>query len=522
MKYSQLLILLLLAGCSDSSPTSTPYIPPDPIVAETPKQRVNAFIQDWHGAWAHVVASDPVVARNDPSKLLETAQEEMTSGDDFQEGLEKLRAAMPTAEDIQRLSEKWGHTEFAVEQRHFTESGIGPDSPRGYSHEATHDPAVESIVDSEIDGPNATVETTSDREYPEFYVYELQLVDGDWRINRIRSYLDPPGAREFSATERKTILAQVRPDAPLPDLETGIEPNCEKLFADGREVTIFEEPSPIEVIDAGTIEIASGILGAYDFGWDQDGFRPLSRSVPPGTYRADYATVDGLVIAARVRFQENRDVAGWKPAVRLDGENHVVGVDYANVAFFDAANYMKLEKRELEDRYQDWLDLSLAKQDPQPAAGMSLTSPKEGAPDCIVTNSGVGDGGYPVYWGLDSKGEVVSLVVDFHLVGEVLEETIAIDWSLDQLNEPVHHPLLEKNGVSLSITTDGRLGAGFRVTGDRFKSARLLDKQQKTIVDTYRCRLSDRPGYQFYAIGQPLKNLEPASLEITLVTGYRN
>jgi hypothetical protein len=41
-----------------------------------------------------------------------------------------------------------------------------------------------------------------------------------------------------------------------------------------------------------------------------------------------------------------------------------------------------------------------------------------GTNDTVIADSGWGDGGYPVYWGVDENGKPVVLLVDFRLLAE--------------------------------------------------------------------------------------------------------
>lgn len=40
------------------------------------------------------------------------------------------------------------------------------------------------------------------------------------------------------------------------------------------------------------------------------------------------------------------------------------------------------------------------------------------ANDAVISDSGFGDGGYPVYWGVDGSDRLVVLVVEFMLFPE--------------------------------------------------------------------------------------------------------
>jgi hypothetical protein len=270
------------------------------------------------------------------------------------------------------------------------------------------------------------------------------------------------------------------------------------------------------MVRIGTLQISSGAIGAYDFGWSGEDFRPLGRSVPLGEHLVEIAVADRLVVAARVTFDQEGKGTEWRPAVRVDNESHVVGVDTANVSFFDAKSFMMLEAREQERRYEE----GVIEHSPLGAKFVHLKAPKNQAPDCVVITSGMGDGGYPCYWGLDQNGAIVSLVVDFLVVAEFLNETVSLEWSTVELNKTVGHPILEEYKIEAGFYTTGI--SGFKVHGEKFEHARLLSADGKVLFDSLRCGHSQSGEESFYYWEMPESGIDSATLEIVISTGHRN
>ena len=387
----------------------------DDIIALTSEARVESYIADYYRTWLRFIEGD-------------------------------------SKGDLEGDFDAWEKTIRETNRRHFSSTEPDDEGASTFGlYEADHDPKYEKLRGSKTG--SAIVETFMGREggTSEFYEYELRLEGGDWRLISIRSFFDPEGKRAYADQKIQEILLKIPDDEPWFALDTGIEPNCHKLFELGRQVDLGYETAPLEIRDRGRLRLSSGVLGAFDFGWSLCDFSPISRRVPPGDYEIQEARADGCCLAGRILFDTDKVATHYHPATTLEQgpNNHMVGVDYSNVAFFDAAAFMALEEREKDRLYEQAVVGNRRLPSPKeiedhleefPSAlrdskreDFARTSvyetirtvrmrTKEGEPqDCVVFDSG-GDGAYPVYWGVDNAGVSVSLTVDFLI--EFLSETI--------------------------------------------------------------------------------------------------
>jgi hypothetical protein len=230
---------------------------------------------------------------------------------------------------------------------------------------------------------------------------------GDWRIVRLRQFLDPPDAPFLDAEEKARFEnPTIHPLQKLSAEEAGVDGN--ELFSPGKSVELDDDLSSIEVRSVGMLDVTTGILVVGDLGYDPGVLSPVGQRVPPGSYPAEVAVAFGRNAALRVRFSD-RKVAKWHPADMNDDGGHVVGVDAGNVAVMDLAAIMTLNARDKERAFDIY---ERACQRPR-SQMLSLI----GTNDTVIADSGWGDGTYPVYWGVDGDGKPAVLVVDFQLIG---------------------------------------------------------------------------------------------------------
>ncbi|MEV4261153.1 DUF4241 domain-containing protein [Kribbella sp. NPDC049584] len=176
-------------------------------------------------------------------------------------------------------------------------------------------------------------EQGTQRRYSE---YRLVILDGQWRIDRVMSFVDPPGAPLIDESEAQRLLTAARTEGPLDPIDPDLELNIPSLFAAGREVAPFGTSANLSAHRLGDISCQSGVLTARDFSYNGFDLEPLARRVPAGTYPVEVATVDKANVALRLRLSD-LPVATWHAAQRTNG-THIIGVDYANVAILDLAD----------------------------------------------------------------------------------------------------------------------------------------------------------------------------------------
>ncbi len=416
----------------------------------------------------------------------------------------------------------WEQKVKELSERHFLKGQTDQESEGTFCFSSPdHDTGQEEVKRTQIDKDTATIETECHSGLSTFFEYALQRQDRDWRIVKIQRLFHDEDEEILSSEDRSRILAAVQDLTPHPPLPDSNEPNCDRLFEMGRQVRIFDEPARIEVTDLGRIQLASGVIGAYDLGWPPERFRPLRQRVPSGDFPVEIAKAGGFVIAARIRFDSTREAGQWIPAFPLEQDSHDVGVDYGNVSFFDAGNFMSLRQRELERIYHETVEASANNQG-SGAHWVRLVSKPPACPDCVMVDSGMGDGSYPCYWGMAEDGEVVSLVADFLMVAEFLSETITVPWSSSDLGKKVVHPKLRKSQIQLSLKYDPDGESGFEVIGEHFERARLLNREGLVVCDSesggQRCSTDGN----FHYTTANLREIRDATLEIRIYLGYRN
>ncbi|MEN3793246.1 DUF4241 domain-containing protein [Fulvimarina sp. MAC3] len=161
---------------------------------------------------------------------------------------------------------------------------------------------------------------------------------------------------------------------------------------------------------------------------------PQSRRVKPGSYPVSivvgtpkYSSAALLVIrfaeGVPDRFAmgvpEGRSAEGLK-----DDEYYGVPVDAGLAAFANTAFAADIEKREAEeiarigDDYSNYYDDVLAAQFPGTTSSeFGLHKPlPEGTGAAAISQSGWGDGFYPVIWGLDANGTPMLAYIDFQVI----------------------------------------------------------------------------------------------------------
>jgi hypothetical protein len=130
--------------------------------------------------------------------------------------------------------------------------------------------------------------------------------------------------------------------------------------------------------------------------------------VRPGTYPAEVAVAFERNVAMRVRFADHK-IARWHPADMGTG-GHVVGVDAGNVAILDVAAIMTVKARDKDRAFDLYVHASV-----RPHAQMLSLATTH---DAVIADTAWGDGGYPVYWGVDADKKPVMLLVDFLLLSQ--------------------------------------------------------------------------------------------------------
>lgn len=342
------------------------------IVEEEAKNLVTSYIRAWHDRWKSVDAIDSRI-------------------------------------DLRR----WQQLIDELDEANFV-PGASSGSSSGYGTPPDHDPVTEHVSGFVAEeGGVARVETVTDGFVKSFWEYEVVASAGGLRLAKIRRFFAAKGTPVVDPSRIDGILAASKRDAPLEELPRGVEPNGDVLFEEGRTFEVGGEAHRVVVRKLGELATRSGVLSVLDFGYDAHDLAAFTRRVSPGRYPVDAAILAGRIAALRVRFS-NAPVATWHPATR--GEyGHIVGVDAGNVALFDVSSFAHLEewnKARLFERHVVEVE--------RPRASLvTLWEPNDG----VIADSGVGDGSYPCYWGVDAEGRTARLLVDFLMAATFHEDS---------------------------------------------------------------------------------------------------
>ena len=394
----------------------------------------------------------------------------------------------------------WASLVDEVDKAHFR-PGASSGSEQSCGFPPDHDPEEEKIVGFvPEEAGTARVETAREGIVPVYWEYEIVLAGGAPRLAKIRRFLHPKGTPVVDRADAERTLAAPSAKADLRPLPRGVDPAGDSVFQPGRVVTVGQEPHPIEVRTLGALATRTGALSVRDFAYDGHGLAALERRVPPGRYPVDVAIVATRVAALRVQLSE-APVAAWHPATFTSG-GHVVGVDAANVAVFDVGSFVTLEAWQKERLFEEHVAEA-----PRPNARLITLREKN---DCVIVETGAGDGAYPCYWGVDARGNIARLFVDFLLVASFLEETVSIPWT----GGAIRHPLLDEWDVSVEID-----GAVLVARGAAFERARLV-RDGEPIADTTQLGVDVCDDERTHDL--PEEVMPPLTIEITLATGYRN
>jgi hypothetical protein len=185
-----------------------------------------------------------------------------------------------------------------------------------------------------------------------------------------------------------------------------------------------------ELLHVGTVSFPTGAITATD-PYFASNARPFERRVTPGAYALELGRIRAGVLGTRTAFARLRlrpdieVVSNEFATVHPDGWD-AYPVDSGLGSFMDDS--ARPEFLEAMDRFEaatpggdyhrDVLAPDLARSAPAPGRPgiWSIHRPPGTDTQIAVFRSGLGDGSYSSYWGLDEVGEPVTLLTDFGLV----------------------------------------------------------------------------------------------------------
>ncbi|PQO48110.1 DUF4241 domain-containing protein [Blastopirellula marina] len=185
----------------------------------------------------------------------------------------------------------------------------------------------------------------------------------------------------------------------------------------------------VEWRDVGMLPISTGQIVACD-PLTFVGPRPLDRTIEPGEYPlrvliAHYLNEDQRIAAAVLVVEHSQFPHSWQMATTegesrsklKPGEIYGYPVDSGTAGFLDLATAKALDAVLLEDFAYLEKILDDLQANYEPTRSWTI-HPIQGDLDLCLSafSSGVGDGSYPCYWGLDTDGHVVWLLTEFDLL----------------------------------------------------------------------------------------------------------
>lgn len=182
-------------------------------------------------------------------------------------------------------------------------------------------------------------------------------------------------------------------------------PNLWKAFRDGAIFKLGETDHLVTMssADAGSIALPSGRIVVSD-PFSDPCQPPLTVGVPPGSYTVHLALGNGEVALVMVLFKEG-NAAFWERA-----KPRYVSVDSATACVMDysAARYLRRNWRSGNDeRFIKRFEGALAENG---LYGVTSVSANSGS--IVVFQTWGGDGTFPLFFGYDSGGDLMCLVID--------------------------------------------------------------------------------------------------------------
>jgi hypothetical protein len=196
------------------------------------------------------------------------------------------------------------------------------------------------------------------------------------------------------------------------------------------------------VVEVGELTLRSGTVAIGDPFTNLVPMPGPDGALPAGGYPVDVCVVtypndDRRIAVARLKLAE-------RPASHWVRGSEVAAVDAGTAAFADAADIDRVLTEATGDVLEKALDATYVN-----TYGTALLDPGSGARSVCAFSSGVGDGAYASWWGLDQAGAPVGLYLDFDLLTE--PETDDAEFELPLGRGKLAHPVLARHGASARV-----------------------------------------------------------------------
>lgn len=203
-------------------------------------------------------------------------------------------------------------------------------------------------------------------------------------------------------------------------------PDFSVLFVEGKEIETEIGPVVLRRRAAGELTLTSGRVVACDPLTLADA-EPFTRAAPIGTFPvtlsvAHFEDGDRRVAGVLVRFAD-RGVARWEMAVHSgeepselsEGEIFGYPADSGTGCFMDDETASLVAEHMDEDEFADALGAELERTYEDTWSWANVEFDPDAGANVVAFSTGVGEGLYASYFGLDAAGEVVCIVTDFSL-----------------------------------------------------------------------------------------------------------
>lgn len=203
-------------------------------------------------------------------------------------------------------------------------------------------------------------------------------------------------------------------------------PDFSKLFDDGREIETEIGRVVLRPRPAGELTLTSGRVVACDpLVYPET--QPFTRAAPVGTFPvtlsvAHFEDGDRRVAGALLRFA-GREAVRWELALHPGedaselGEGEIFGypADSGTGCFMDEETARLVTDHMDGEEFADALDAEMERTYEDTWSWANVEFDPDAGSNIVAFSTGVGDGLYASYFGLDASGEVVCLVTDFSL-----------------------------------------------------------------------------------------------------------
>lgn len=241
-----------------------------------------------------------------------------------------------------------------------------------------------------------------------------------------------------------------------------IEESTERI-SDGYCTILEEAPLTVSVQKTGTIALPSGHIVACDPGLiGVENLEPFTRSVTPGTYPVLLSVPKGdRPLASKIVFNDNK-IVRWELALRPrwsmlprdpDAKIGYI-VESGTGCFIDAAALALMDKKQNQDLWRSVVHRFFENTKDGERTHKWVNAPidkKPGSPNIVAFVSGVGDGAYASWWGLDQHNKPVALVTDFDMLYTDVEASLTFTHIQDKFGHPIDHPFLTRYGKKIVV-----------------------------------------------------------------------